>query len=510
MPASNRYVAIYTRISKDKYGNAETCLDQEARGRGYAERTWPGMPVRVFSDPDLSASRDDVYRPGFEALKEAFQRGEVTQLWAVEQTRLERREIAWFELAMLLDAAGIELLHTHRDGIVRVQDEVAGIKAVLAAAEIRRMKARIADKLDAHAARGLPPGSRGYGYVHGRDDVGERTYRVVPEQAEVLRECAELVLGGWAQESIAKMLRERGLHGAHRVKVRDEHGQVVTDERGNPATRPSEITGATIKRMLTNPTIAGLRVHRGEVVGRGNWEPILDEVTWRQVCARLGGNRTVTTAKGGSYTIGSKHRGKATGRRYLLTGGIAVCGVCGAVLIGSEKQFRNKSRGVYTRPYLFCHPRNGGKGCVGILGTETEEFVVAELLDEIKRRRDHELIDDGAAGARRDALTSELAGIDEQRRELARMWAARQLTGVEWAEARAGLDAEQHRLESELASLPVPEEKRDPTAILADWPVMTLDERRQVIRDYISTVTIHRAKPGTKGFDSNRVSIEWR
>lgn len=48
-------------------------------------------------------------------------------------------------------------------------------------------------------------------------------------------------------------------------------------------TRPSQLTGATIKRMLTNPTIAGLRVHRGEIVGRGNWEPILDEVTWRQV-----------------------------------------------------------------------------------------------------------------------------------------------------------------------------------------------------------------------------------
>jgi hypothetical protein len=57
MAATSRYVAIYTRISKGKYGNAETCLDQEALGRAYAERTWPGMPVRVFSDPDLSAMR---------------------------------------------------------------------------------------------------------------------------------------------------------------------------------------------------------------------------------------------------------------------------------------------------------------------------------------------------------------------------------------------------------------------------------------------------------------------
>jgi hypothetical protein len=53
-------------------------------------------------------------------------------------------------------------------------------------------------------------------------------------------------------------------------------------------------------------------------------------------------------------------------------------------------------------------------------------------------------------------------------------------------------------------------EKRDPTAILADWPVMTLDERRQVIRDYIAKVTVHRARPGTQGFDRDRVRIQWR
>lgn len=510
MATTHPHVAIYTRISKDRYGNAETCLDQEQLGRAYTAKVWPGLPVKVYSDPDLSAFRDDVYRPGYEALREAIKAGHVLHLWSVEQTRLERREVPWFELAALLDVAGVELLHTHRDGIVRVQDEVAGIKAVLSAAEVRKMRKRQADKFDAQAARGVPPGSRPTGYTHGRTESGERTYVIVPEQAEAIREAAELVLAGWALENIAGRLREHGLQGAHMVKVRDANGQVVTDEVGNPLRRAAKVNGSTVKNMLTNPTIAGLRVHRGEVVGRGNWEPILDEPVWRQVCAKLRGNRKVTTSTGGTYVVGDKHRGNPTGRRYLLTGGIAVCGVCGAALVSSEKQFRNKTRGVYTRPYLFCHPRNGGKACLGILGTETEEYVVAELLDEITRRRDHELIDDGAVGAQRDRLTTELAGIDEQRKELARMWATRQLTGTEWGEARAGLDAEQHRLEVELAGLPVPAETREPAAILADWPVMTLDERRQVIRDYINAVTVHRAKPGTKGFDRGRVAIEWR
>jgi site-specific DNA recombinase len=508
--ATYPHVALYTRISKDKYGNAETCFDQEAIGRRYAEKMWPGIPVVVYSDPDLSAFDDDVYRPGYEALKEAIQAGLVLHLWAVEQTRIERREVPWFQMAALLDSVDIELLHTHRDGIVRVQDEVAGIKAVLAASEVRKMKKRIADKFDAQAARGVPPGSRPYGYVHGRLDNGDRTYVIVEDQAEVIREAAGLVLDGWSLENIARRLRERGLHGAHRVKIRDESGEVVTDEAGRPITRPSEITGATVKGMLTNRAVAGINVRKDVEVGDGNWTPILDKSTWRLVCAKLGGDRQVTTVKGRTYVIGERHRGNATTRRYLLTGGVATCGVCKAELVGSEKQLRNKSRGVYTVPYLFCHPKTGGKSCIGIMAVQTEEYVVAELFDEIKRRQDDKLVDDGAVGARRDEITTALEDLDEQRKDLARMWAAKQLKGVEWAEARAGLDAEQHQLESDLRRLPTPSEGRDPAAILSDWAVMTLDEQRAVIGDYIEKVFIHRARPGLQRFDSDRVKIEWR
>jgi DNA invertase Pin-like site-specific DNA recombinase len=504
------HVALYTRISKDKYGNAETCLDQEAIGRRYAKKTWPGVAVVVYSDPDLSAYHDEVFRPGYEALQEAVKAGWVVALWTVEQTRLERREVPWFEMAALLDTAGIELLHTHRDGIVRVQDEVAGIKAVLAASEIRKMRKRIADKFDAQAARGVPPGSRPYGYVHGRAESGERTYVIVAEQADVIREAAALVLDGWSLANIAARLRERGVQGAHRMKVRDGHGNGVLDNAGNSITRPSQITGATVKGMLTNCAVAAIIVRRGQEAGEGNWTPILDKATWRRVRAKLTGRRHVTTAQGHSALVGEQHREPGTARRYLLTGGIAVCGVCGVGLTGSLKQLRNKTRGVYPVPYLLCHPKSGGRACIGIMATQTEEFVVAELLDEVRRRQDHQRVDDGALGARRDELTAALEDLAEQRKDLARMWAAKQLTGVDWAEARTGLDARQHQLETDLRTLPLSTQERDPVAILSDWAVMTLDEQRGVIADYIQAVTIHRARPGLQRFDPTRISITWR
>jgi len=53
-------------------------------------------------------------------------------------------------------------------------------------------------------------------------------------------------------------------------------------------------------------------------------------------------------------------------------------------------------------------------------------------------------------------------------------------------------------------------EEHDPAAILADWAVMTLDEQRAVIVDYIDKVTIIRARPGLQRFDSDRVKIKWR
>lgn len=149
----NRYVALYCRISIDRQGRQEGVTRQERWGRDYARQTWPGMPIRVFSDNDLCAADDDVVRPAYDDLREAIRRGDVAHVWAVEQYRIERREIEWFRLAAEMDAAGITELHTNRDGIVRVHDEVAGIRAVLGAAEVRRIKCRVNDTLAARCRR---------------------------------------------------------------------------------------------------------------------------------------------------------------------------------------------------------------------------------------------------------------------------------------------------------------------------------------------------------------------
>lgn len=210
-----RYVALYCRISVDRAGRKEGVAAQERWGRKYAAEMWPGVPVRVFADNHLTAAENDVHRPQYELLREAIVRGEVAHVWAVEQYRVERREIAWFQLAAMMDAAGIVELHTNRDGIVRVRDDVAGIKAVLGAGEVRRLKQRINDTLAEKAALGEPAGSRPFGYKHAKTEDGTKTYVAVPDEADAIRQAAEWVLSGWSLSNIAAELRQRGLRGAH-------------------------------------------------------------------------------------------------------------------------------------------------------------------------------------------------------------------------------------------------------------------------------------------------------
>jgi DNA invertase Pin-like site-specific DNA recombinase len=481
-----RYAAIYCRISEDKLGRREGVDAQEQWGRDYAASAWPGVPVRVFADNDISAANGD-HRAGYEQLLQALDRGEVAHLWAVEQSRLERREVEWFQLAALLDGAGITELHTNRDGIVRVRDEVAGIKAVLAAGEVRKLKRRINDRLDAIAAEGRPAGSVVFGYRHALDAAGAKTLEPIPEQADVIREAAQKVVGGWSLSNIAAELRARGLRGAHGGKL----------------------TSGSVLKMVTNPTVAGHRVHRGRIIGRGVWPPILDEDVWQACRAKLGTDRRVRRSDGGDYPIKVTRIAVPPGRKYLLTGGLARCGVCGKALVGSLKQL--KGDGGRSKPYLLCHPSRGGRACVGIVLPETEAHVVAVLFDELDKPEFLDLIAADDHADRRGALTDALRDTERQRDELAALWATPgELTTSEWQTARRALAEHEQQLRADLAAVPPPLVNVDIEMARSAWPVMTLDEKREFLRLFIANVTIRRATPGTRGFDPGRVAIEWR
>lgn len=476
------YVALYCRISPRPDGSTENVPIQEKWGRAYAARTWPGMPVRVYADPGISAANGDV-RPDFDRLRADVAAGEIAHLWTVEQTRLERTELGWFQLAAELDAAGITELHTQRDGVVRVRDEVSGIKAVLAASEVRKLKIRTREKLEELAAQGRPDGAIIPGYAHGqRDEAGRKTLLIIPQQAAAIRLAADWVLAGWSLARIAAKLDSLGHRGA----------------------RGAKLNGFTVKRMVLNPAVAGLRSYKGAIVGRGIWEPILTEDTWNAVRDKLSEPRLVSRIDGGTYPV-DRTRARTSARRYLLTGGCARCGVCGAPMAAALKRLRSE-----TKPYYSCHPNAGGRACVGVLGDPFEAYVAATLLDELDKPEFLAALAVDDREAEREEITTAIRGLDGQRGDLAKMWARRTLTAEEWQAARAELAEQEQELRRQLAEIPVKPPHLEPGVIRAAWDAMVLDERREIVSMFIEKVVVSRAKPGTTRFDSGRVEVVWR
>jgi DNA invertase Pin-like site-specific DNA recombinase len=476
-------VALYARISKDRAGRRESVEDQEGWGRTYADRTWPSATIRVYSDNALSAARDDVVRQEFERLCADIRAGEITHVWCVEQSRLERRPERWFPLAREFGAAGIDVVHTTRDGLVRMVDVSSELRAVVMGDEVRRLTRRVRDKLGELAAEGRPRGGRTFGYRSGVDEQGRKALVIEPAEADAIRWAADAVLSGWSLTNVAAELGRRGLRGA----------------RGGAMTR------TTLRSILASATLAGRRVHQGEDVGPGTWEPILTPEIWQQLRSRLGGPRTVDSSNGGDYTVSPAQFGHRPGRKYVITG-LAVCGTCGTVLTGTVKRMPSSR----TVRYLLCTRARGGRACVGIQMDPTEGFIVDQLFAELDNPEFLAAVTADDHAEQRDELTRALSALDAQRAELAGLWGAGEMTTTEWRTARTGLDRREEALRAKLAAIPTLPVRLDIGDARAAWPVMTLDERRELLRIFIDRVVIHKAAPGTRRFDPGRIAIVWR
>lgn len=479
-------VAIYCRISEDKAGRSEGVEAQESWGREYAAQQWPDVPIEVFADNDISAAKDDVTRPEFERLRAAVRAGEIAHLWTVEQSRLTRREPEWFGFVSELVKVGITEIHTRRNGVVRTNEVVGSIMAVLDAYEVRKLRQRILDRMDTLAEEGRPGGGPPFGYRAGVDAEGRKTREIVPEQAEIIRDAADRALAGWSLTSIAEDLHARGVRGAHGGKVKP----------------------ATVRQWLTNASTAGKRMHRGKIVGKASWEPILDESTWQAIRAVWGtvdGSKyldgdvepgadqvSVRTPNGGTQKVNRRamSQGNKTKRRvYLLTGGVAVCGLCDTPLAAAQRGPREGG------PRYSCMSSRGGCGKIALAASKLEGHVASRLLDHLDEPEFRAaLLSDEHAG-RRDEILTQLQALDGQRVELGQMWQSRELSSQQFTAMNRSLVTEEQQLQNELASIPPPPDRSlDPEQLRAAWPYMILDEQRQLVSDWIERVTVHSGK----------------
>lgn len=498
-------VAIYARLSRNPDGSKDSVAKQVDKAKAEIEKRWPGRRYVVFTDDDISAGDDDfgrdpeVVRPGYGGLCEAIRRGQVGAVLCRWQSRISRGEAVWPHFKAVCLLAGITTLHTWLEGDIDLSPggALAGNIRNMFNVEMRvKVKLAIKDRLDQNAASGTPPGGHRYGYTKGRDGK-DATLVVVPEHAEVLNRMADWVLAGESQADIARWLNAEG--------SRTATGAVW---------RPSKI-----RDVLTNPIVAGFRTHqvakaraaRGPdarphpydgIVGRGTWEPIIDEDRWRLLVAHFTRDRTV--AVGDELVKVRADRG--TARDYLLSGGLIRCGKCLARLHAA----RYTSRKGAQLPSYRCLTTQGGCGGTSISAPAVERWTGKELLaylnDDDNLRELLEEADDDAT--ERAAIRERREALAVQRADLATNAVAQGMSAAMVASMDAAIRKAEAALVEQEAALSVPKAVIDYGLIAASWGVMSFGEQRTALFAVGTLVTVGPAKGGVTPPES-RLSVDF-
>jgi DNA invertase Pin-like site-specific DNA recombinase len=357
--------AVYTRISEDHTGEALGVQRQLADCRALADRLgW--QVVQHYDDNDISAYNGKT-RPGFEAMLEAMKAGEFGALICWHPDRLYRSMRDLERVIDIADERGVQL-RTVTAGDLNLGTPagrmLARILGSVARQEVEHKgeRQRRANEQRRAAGKWVRTGLRKFAYTHDGQPC--------EPEASALRTAATDVLAGKSLRSVATDWTARGL----------------MTTRGNP------FTSMQVRRTLINPLYAGLMTHREKVVGRGDWQPIIDEATHHGLVAYL--------------SDPSRRPTVSFEKRHMLSA-VARCGICDQVVYLTYPH--GKEAGAYA-----CRPTSHVARIGALLDEYVEALVLAWFSQPKTRKRLAALLNGGrdvdvkALQAQRDALQARM------------------------------------------------------------------------------------------------------
>jgi hypothetical protein len=298
------------------------------------------------------------------------------------------------------------------------------------------------------ARAGMPHGGRKrFGY---KAKMKKGRLRLDKKEAAIIRELVDRYLTGQSLYSLAKWLRDN---------------DVKTPQGGTWA-------GPNMGRFLAGPHLAGLRVHRGEVIGAGEWPAIISRTEHEAIKAKLGEAKEARAEKG--YT---------NARVYELAG-LALCAHCGGMIRGTKPAGLPVSYRCETGRHIH-------RALAPI-----DEAVGRLMVNRLSRLDASGVWVDTEALNRVGEAETALDAIPAKRRTVADQWAADEITDAREKELTAALDKREAALRAELAL--AAEAARRPERVLkgmtgpdaeAAWEAADIHTRRAVI-DHLAWVFV--------------------
>ncbi|KFU77754.1 hypothetical protein BB31_29235 [Amycolatopsis lurida NRRL 2430] len=523
------FAVIYARASNETKARKVAVSTQIAVGRKFCEDNGITV-VAVLVDNNLSASRyaTEERQDYTEALR-LLSTGRANLLWTWENSRAQRNLSMFARLREILEKVGGYWAYDDRiydmndpdDRIDTAED------AVDAERESEKIRKRTRRGVEARALEGLWAGPLGYGYRIVYDQrTGEAHREVDPETAPIAEAIVdrlieepnasvlvrELIEAGvpcarghvWRADHVKKLQHvSKDPHGWAKlidslspeqqeaayealVRVREDTPSQVAQQMNREQwvhPLPGEWNVSKVRNIALSPVIAGLRVFRKKIVGKGVWQPIISDRKRALIVARLGDPSRSSVRDG-------------TRVKYLQTG-ILLCGICETP----------------TRSTPLHRARPGYRCPHGHLMRDmerTDAYVVEAVLTRLESEDARELFryEDQA-----DELTKAVATARELRARL---------DGFTDSAASGGIGPERlSRIEAKLVPQIEAAEERvrqiGVSPVVADflgadartvWAGLSLSQQREVLRAVV-TPRLLPTKGGRAPFNPDDIMLTW-
>jgi len=423
--------------------------------------------VAEHEDADLSAYNAKVTRPGFEAVVDAVEAGEADVVLAWKLDRLLRRPRDFERLWQLCESAGAHVA-TVTDGI-DTSTPMAGLlvpRILSTFAELEGSNLSIRERRKheetAKAGKRSGGGHRPFGLT--RDWSAE-----IPVEADAIRGAVDRILDGGSIYGIAADWNARGL--------KTPTGGVWNSQK--------------VRSMLRSPRVAGLREHRGEIVGEAVWPTIVEPAKHEKLRAIMDSRRM------------PEREGK-----YLLTGMVR-CAKCMQRLY-----VRRRSVDRVRRYGCEKAANNGSCGGVHIIADPLDAYVTDTVVDYLDSPALAAALDAHERKAETvdiDALRADESALEELSRDY---YTERMIGRAEYLAARDVLEGRIKAARGKLARTNGTGLIRAVAGLGANlrdaWAHEGLDWQRQVMAAVVDRVIIGPAVRGRNAFDPGRVTVEWR
>lgn len=459
--------AIYARISKDTEGTElGVTRQQEDCAREAERRGWE--VVATYVDNDVSATRKKP-RPEYQRMLRDIRSGQIEAVVVWSMDRLTRTPRELEDIIDLADRQGLALANVGGNTDLSTPEGrvFARNLGAFAKYETDNLSKRLRRTFQQKAEKGEPHGYAPYGY-----ERVEKANVIVPEQAAVIRECADRVLALESLRSIVTDLNARGVHGPKAEKW----------------------NSTILRQILLRPTNAGLRQYRGQVIGQAfAADPILDADTFERLTALL------TDPSRRSNHVGP-------GYKYLLSG-VAICGRCGGVM---RRQIGHTHTNKQTGKTKTAPPSYNCSECYRVRRSQelVDARVRAAIIERLSKPDAGRLFNTGNL----EAVTEhekQLAAIDRKLDAAADQFADDTITGAQLKRITARLRLDRAKVER------LRDAARPQTAlagvvggdVAAKWDALPIEVQREAVQT-LMTVTINPSGSGKK-FDPDDIVIRW-